>query len=591
MSRAEDYTLPADGALAGLVSQFRDRLACFRELVQNAIDAGSRRVEVWLEHEPGAGGLGTTVVHVRDDGEGMTAEIIDHQLTRLFASTKEGDRAKIGKFGIGFVSIFALEPRAVLLHTGRMGEAWEVIFHPDHSFTREPLPGACQGTHVRLFLELDAQAHAELARGARAALWRWCRFAEVDLRFQDRAQGPGEPERIQSPFEVLGDCPIRLSRPGLEMCLAFQAQPTYGFYNRGLMLLETEDAQEALGDRAGEFARIGFRVRADVLEHTLSRETIYRDAELTRVVEELARAGGGPLVERLVEEMEALAALAAPGPAELGRLARLSGHLGSLEARLLLAAGDRKVLATHGSGPRSLAGAWQAALAGELAICPESSAVVDALRAQGGFCLREAVPGTTEPEAPVRALVFRFITLRERTSLVGVLSHLTGLDLRADVRRPETWLGYQPDERLGACLQDPHRVFLAVEPVEPDHPLEALLLAAGALLERAGLGARRLLACRLLRPDPAAPLFVHGPRLAPLMRRAPPGAVQSAGCSVLNVEHPHARLCIDLQARSPSLAAFSLARALALETGSRPEAFELLLGAAREPGASSGPEA
>ena len=35
-------------------------------------------------------------------GEGMNEEIIDHQLTRLFASGKAGDLTKIGKFGIGF---------------------------------------------------------------------------------------------------------------------------------------------------------------------------------------------------------------------------------------------------------------------------------------------------------------------------------------------------------------------------------------------------------------------------------------------------------------------------------------------------------
>ena len=40
-------------------------------------------------------------------------EIIETKLTRLFSSQKDGDRTKIGKFGIGFVSVFAIGPDVV----------------------------------------------------------------------------------------------------------------------------------------------------------------------------------------------------------------------------------------------------------------------------------------------------------------------------------------------------------------------------------------------------------------------------------------------------------------------------------------------
>ena len=54
-------------------------------------------------------------VTVKDTGEGMDSAIIETKLTRLFSSTKEDDFTKIGKFGIGFVSIFAIEPQLVVL--------------------------------------------------------------------------------------------------------------------------------------------------------------------------------------------------------------------------------------------------------------------------------------------------------------------------------------------------------------------------------------------------------------------------------------------------------------------------------------------
>jgi HSP90 family molecular chaperone len=107
-------------ALEGLVHQFADPWAFLRELIQNAIDAGSGQIEVRIDHDAAKG---TMTIEVVDSGEGMTREIIDTRLTRLFSSAKEGDYTKIGRFGIGFVSVFALDPEVVCVDTGRAGRA------------------------------------------------------------------------------------------------------------------------------------------------------------------------------------------------------------------------------------------------------------------------------------------------------------------------------------------------------------------------------------------------------------------------------------------------------------------------------------
>ena len=83
----------ADQALENLVNQFARPLDFLRELVQNSIDAGSPRVEVWLRHRPDESLM---EIHVDDFGEGMDERVIDEQLTRLFSSTKEDDLTKIG---------------------------------------------------------------------------------------------------------------------------------------------------------------------------------------------------------------------------------------------------------------------------------------------------------------------------------------------------------------------------------------------------------------------------------------------------------------------------------------------------------------
>ena len=110
--------LSVDDALDRLVNQFSDSMAFFRELIQNALDAGSEEVEIDFAYEDGK-----LVIHVDDWGAGMNREIIDTRLTRLFSSSKDGDRTKIGKFGIGFVSVFAIEGTETLICVSKEARA------------------------------------------------------------------------------------------------------------------------------------------------------------------------------------------------------------------------------------------------------------------------------------------------------------------------------------------------------------------------------------------------------------------------------------------------------------------------------------
>ena len=112
MSAAE-----VDALLERLVAQFESPYDFLRELVQNAMDAGSDRVEIKLESHPLRAEVDSVVFEltVIDAGAGMDEAIIDQELTRLFASSKSGDRTMAGGFGIGFVSVFAWEPEAVLV--------------------------------------------------------------------------------------------------------------------------------------------------------------------------------------------------------------------------------------------------------------------------------------------------------------------------------------------------------------------------------------------------------------------------------------------------------------------------------------------
>jgi hypothetical protein len=276
------HELDTRHVLDDLVQQFADPFAFFRELIQNAIDAGSLEVEVAFEWEPGHNDdvPGRLTIHIEDWGEGMNREIIENKLTRLFSSGKDDDFTKIGKFGIGFVSVFAIRPDAVCVDTGRGGENWRVLFGPDRSWQLIELDQPLEGTQIRVFKTLESKAEMEefVAR-SRSVIRQWCRHVEVPIRI--------EGQDVREPF-VVPDALVstRYDEEGTRIVAAVVDQPVapFGFYNRGLLLQEGRESQ---------FPFIGFKIDSRYLEHTLTRDQVVRDKHfdkamslITRVIEE-----------------------------------------------------------------------------------------------------------------------------------------------------------------------------------------------------------------------------------------------------------------------------------------------------------------
>lgn len=290
-------TIQVEDALDELVNQFADPMSFFRELIQNALDAGSPEVDVFVDFEcdeddPSAPGAeGVLVVRVDDYGEGMDKEIIDKRLTRLFSSAKDGDKTKIGKFGIGFVSVFAIDPHAVCVDTSRAGEHWRVLFDEQRNFTRLRLDAPVDGTKVTVYKPMNRAEFERFEARAREVVSYWCKHTRGEVRYQD--------ETINRPFSFLGaagavaevDHDDGFSRvvvahlPGHETF--------HGFYNQGLTLAEMQEADAELG----AFDGLAFKISSPHLEHTLTRDTVIRDRSFLRVVDQLERAVEGTLCD------------------------------------------------------------------------------------------------------------------------------------------------------------------------------------------------------------------------------------------------------------------------------------------------------
>lgn len=298
-----------DQALTNLINQFARPLDFLRELIQNSLDAGTPRIEVRVAKDAG----NVVTICVADFGEGMDEDIIDNQLIRLFSSTKEGDLTKIGKFGIGFTSVFAIRPAAVLVRTGRHGENWEVLFKPDRTIEKYRIDEPVTGTEVKLFKRMNPDSIPKFVRDLRYVLTYWCEHSHTPITFhdwtEDDIQMPrAEPVDVDSadPFAAFAAPDVtehgeRVSRPfTLDKALVsrsantargtvvvgYTERPSYGFYNGGLTLVSSQNIH-VLGSYAKRLQHVSFKVRSDHLEHTLTRDNVLQDTNWEEVMKEV----------------------------------------------------------------------------------------------------------------------------------------------------------------------------------------------------------------------------------------------------------------------------------------------------------------
>jgi hypothetical protein len=557
----------AGGIVESLATQFSNATDCFRELVQNSIDAGSPQVEVWIEYEPGRGHQGVIGIHVDDFGEGMDEQIIDNQLTKLFASNKEGDLTKIGKFGIGFVSIFAMHPRAVLLHTGRGGEYWEVLFHEDRSFTKTRLDMPVEGTQLTLFVEGDVPRLREVVRDVRAALKRWCTHSEAEITFEDRTT-PGAPrEVINEPFGVSGRCPSRVELPGTEVVLAYSDQPAYSFYNRGLMLFHTTQAEAAIAHRHRRYGHITFKIKSRYLEHTLSRESLVQDEQFERAMILLDQAADGALLDALLAALEALAARPRWGAADVALYAELMRYLASEPARCWPRIAQRTIVAMLHGPATSLAALYEAwSQRGTLLFSDAPGPLAERVHGLGMPVVFGRKSWGSQADAGSVAYVFS----RYAGMLIDEL-------LKTRMRRLKSRLVGAPPldavTEVAQTLAAPGDVYLQVQLDDERGDLDALITRTQRLLSRVGHDYRRVVTCRVSALEANPPLFVIGPKLDAMMMRPPRlGSLRRGilrdpwhGHEVaINRDHPQLIQLAALATIDLDMAAYCLARALFL---------------------------
>lgn len=314
-ARAPVAEAPTEGVVADMVKQFADSYAFLRELCQNSIDAGTPTIEVSISR----GSASEVTTSVSDTGSGMTLEILENALLTLFSSSKEGDESKIGKYGVGFISVLAIEPLYVSVETWRDGRTLRVRIARDHRYVIEELRALeGHGTRVTLEHEMSSEAFREHATRAETALIRWCRHARVPIHVAvTDYSSPAESRRVRidRPLTVFAVTSVREESDDYEIVVGpalgssqlprpadlpdTEAVERFaGFYNRGLTLYESmHEVFEGL-----DGAR--FKISSSKLKHTLSRDDVRRDRGMEKLVAKAVSLCKKELKKHVIAELE-----------------------------------------------------------------------------------------------------------------------------------------------------------------------------------------------------------------------------------------------------------------------------------------------
>lgn len=472
-------------ALAGLVHQFADPMACFRELVQNAIDANSTEIDVRFGHEQGR-----LIIDVDDFGDGMDRRIIDTKLTRLFSSSKDDDRTKIGRFGIGFVSVFALAPEVIRLDTSRAGEHWRVIFHPDRTFTRVARPDPVDGTKLRIYKTATAEEARDFAARARQAIAFWCRHVPAEIRVDGRP--------INEPFALQLPCAVKAEVGEARIVAGYSRDGSsfVGYYNRGLTLLE---------EQASAFPGVHVKLWSPELEHTMTRDNVLRDAGFDRVMASAAELVRGPLRARLLAVLaEQVPDVHGPGGATEHLYRALAGLVAADEALPRGAKGTPLVRLVDGS-LADLNALTRAGKRGPIYAAVGRSRAGDLLRERGALVVA-AVPGSA---------VYELVRVVSGATPVEVRAVWCATSPTAAGERPEGWPALQAALRSLAGVPLRGVELGSVDDPESPAARRALLVntSAGGLVPLVELG--RLVAQRWLVVNAKHPAVAEALALAP----------------------------------------------------------------------------
>jgi hypothetical protein len=251
----QSFSVDIIGLLEALTEQFPEPLLCVRELVQNAADAGARRIEVDVAYDASRS---LFRLSVRDDARGMNAKEVEGYLTIGF-SEKDPTRER-GRFGVGKLSPYALGISRMVVETCDGHVTHRLTFNSDGSGTIFRLGPRPKGTVVRVYKECGRDEAERLAERTFQLVEERCGSISIPLFVN------GHPVNRDVALPTIYSLPFSSSAG--KGVIGITADPTHILMGGGIVL---ETDAPILGPE------VSYILDSPRLQPTLSRNAVRRD--------------------------------------------------------------------------------------------------------------------------------------------------------------------------------------------------------------------------------------------------------------------------------------------------------------------------
>lgn len=202
----------------------------FRELAQNARDAGASRIDIEARRLPS----GEEYLRFTGDGSGMRLEEARRFLFRLYSSSKEKDRCAAGMYGIGFWSVLRFRPDHIVVESDNDKEHWGIAIDADFELRRVDCRKDGRGTRVTMVRKAQYRTGEEYVTELTEAVSRYCRY----LRRNDRNSTPltvyVAGRKVNEPLRLSGPMTLSFREGAVEGAVGLAETPKVELFARGL---------------------------------------------------------------------------------------------------------------------------------------------------------------------------------------------------------------------------------------------------------------------------------------------------------------------------------------------------------------------
>ena len=264
--------------VSNISKQFEEPEDAFREILQNCIDSNTPQIDVYYNERQAANDDEVKLDMIFEDyGCGMTIFERDEFFLKLFKSSKWKNKRKIGKYGIGIASVFALDLNEFYTESCRMNknenkkEAWSLNLNSikdNPAYSMEDIEER-KGTKVILTKILKKDKVEDYKFKAKEKMKYFCKRSRTPIYV--------EKEFINEEFDIDSKIKSYKSYDDLEYVIAVTDKPFYEFHNNRLLLEENNS------NLLPQWKKISALVSSYNFKHTFSRDSVERNKSFEKI--------------------------------------------------------------------------------------------------------------------------------------------------------------------------------------------------------------------------------------------------------------------------------------------------------------------